>query len=176
MKREPQIPYVNRYKLYPERYKANQQVNYEIRMGRLIRPENCSICGIKAKIHAHHEDYSKPLDVKWLCQKCHIKIHRGFNINTGAEKVIFTIEEKDKIRDSFRGINLFKLTHEELSQLIDKQKEAGYSIRGLEDLLKLGRNKLHNALKRRYFSAHLRRELSWALFALINGKDREPEK
>jgi hypothetical protein len=31
-------------------------------------------CG-EPKVHAHHEDYSRPLDVTWLCQKCHVQRH-----------------------------------------------------------------------------------------------------
>lgn len=49
-----------------------------IKDGVLVRPETCSRCGSKAKnswatgnIEAHHEDYSKPLDVIWLCKTCH---------------------------------------------------------------------------------------------------------
>ncbi len=30
----------------------------------------CSDCG-ETKVEAHHEDYSKPLDVEWLCKKHH---------------------------------------------------------------------------------------------------------
>ena len=29
-------------------------------------------CGIK-KTEAHHEDYSKPLDIQWLCKKHHVE-------------------------------------------------------------------------------------------------------
>jgi transposase-like protein len=51
--------------------------------GRLIRPEHCECCGISKKfkdgrsgIQAHHDDYDKPLSVRWLCQKCHHQWHK----------------------------------------------------------------------------------------------------
>lgn len=41
----------------------------DLRAGKLIE-EPCRICG-NIKAEAHHEDYSKPLDVVWLCNKHH---------------------------------------------------------------------------------------------------------
>ena len=35
----------------------------------------CEICGEKA--HAHHDDYSKPLEVRWLCAMHHSRLHCG---------------------------------------------------------------------------------------------------
>jgi len=58
----------------PERYKAHLAVNNAIRDGRL-RPLPCEVCFNTHDLHAHHEDYSKPLDVKWLCAKCHHRHH-----------------------------------------------------------------------------------------------------
>lgn len=37
--------------------------------------KKCEDCGNKA-VDRHHEDYSKPLEIKFLCKKCHKKIHR----------------------------------------------------------------------------------------------------
>lgn len=50
---------------YPEKYKARTAVGNAIRDGRLVR-QPCEVCG-DPKSQAHHEDYSKPLEVRWLC-------------------------------------------------------------------------------------------------------------
>lgn len=43
------------------------------RRGKLI-PQPCEHCGA-SKVEMHHEDYSKPLDVRWLCMPCHKRLH-----------------------------------------------------------------------------------------------------
>ena len=61
--------------------RAYSLVHNHLKRGTLIRPNNCSRCGKedtkavdgRSIIHAHHHDYSKPLDVEWLCAKCHAK-------------------------------------------------------------------------------------------------------
>ena len=42
-----------------------------LRNGLLKRPDKCSRCGLIGKIEGHHPDYDKPLEVIWLCRKCH---------------------------------------------------------------------------------------------------------
>jgi hypothetical protein len=39
----------------------------------LLERKPCEVCGKKGE--AHHEDYSRPCDVKWLCFKHHVKRH-----------------------------------------------------------------------------------------------------
>lgn len=58
---------------HPEKYKANYLAGDAIRDGRLIR-QPCEKCG-NPKTEAHHDDYSKPLDVRWLCFKHHREHH-----------------------------------------------------------------------------------------------------
>lgn len=58
----------------PEKYKAHTLVNNKIRSGELIK-KPCRKCG-NERSHAHHKDYTKPLDVIWLCNKCHKIMHK----------------------------------------------------------------------------------------------------
>lgn len=59
--------------LNPEKIKAHEIVRCAIENGWLI-PEPCPCSEIE--VEGHHEDYSKPLEVDWLCSKCHTKLHR----------------------------------------------------------------------------------------------------
>lgn len=46
--------------------------------GEIVRPDTCTICGVKPEprlMQGHHVDYSKPLDVVWVCSSCHALIH-----------------------------------------------------------------------------------------------------
>jgi len=58
---------------YPEKFKARNKINHEIKMGRVER-SICQVCG-DPKAEAHHPDYSKPLEVEWLCRKHHAERH-----------------------------------------------------------------------------------------------------
>ena len=60
---------------YPERCAARRAVGNAIRRGHLVR-QPCEHCGITPTV-GHHPDYSKPLDVIWLCRSCHRKVHGG---------------------------------------------------------------------------------------------------
>lgn len=52
-----------------------ERMHHAIRYGRLVRPDHCERCGEKCYPDGHHHDYSKPLDVEWLCRSCHIAHH-----------------------------------------------------------------------------------------------------
>ena len=61
---------------HPDRYKAHYLVQNAIRSGKLTRPPICESCFNERFTEGHHEDYSKPLDVDWLCTKCHTELRR----------------------------------------------------------------------------------------------------
>ena len=68
------IEYDREYRLNnKEKLDAHQEVHKQIKKGVLIR-QPCGECGIE-KAHAHHFDYSKPLQVEWLCASHHKLAH-----------------------------------------------------------------------------------------------------
>lgn len=56
----------------PEKYQAHLAVKAALR-NKMLERKNCAVCGEKGQ--AHHEDYSRPLDVIWLCQAHHSNYH-----------------------------------------------------------------------------------------------------
>lgn len=66
--------YLNRQKeKWPEKFEARQITANAINSGRLVR-EPCEVCAA-TPADAHHDDYSKPLEVRWLCERCHHDHH-----------------------------------------------------------------------------------------------------
>lgn len=57
----------------PEKQRVHQVVARAIKRGELVRPAQCAECGREGRIEAHHEDYSRPLDVVWCCPRCHAR-------------------------------------------------------------------------------------------------------
>lgn len=64
-------------KFFPEKMKAHNAINSTITAGKLKRSVFCEECGLPAKTEGHHADYSKPLEVNWLCPDCHRKKHKN---------------------------------------------------------------------------------------------------
>jgi hypothetical protein len=62
---------------YPEKKKATTAVSNALRDGRMDR-KPCEVCGAH-RAQAHHDDYSKPLDVVWLCSTHHAERHVWLN-------------------------------------------------------------------------------------------------
>ena len=59
---------------HPDRKTATNALNNALRDGRIV-PQPCWVCGVKAE--AHHPDYSRPLDVVWLCKIHHEAAHQA---------------------------------------------------------------------------------------------------
>jgi hypothetical protein len=63
------------------RSNARSYANVYQRRGKLI-PEPCECCGAK-EVEKHHDDYSKPLGVRWICRACRIKRRHSPDENPG---------------------------------------------------------------------------------------------
>ena len=59
---------------FPEKRKAHHAVSNAVRDKRITKMP-CEVCG-NLVVEAHHDDYSKPLDVRWLCKKHHMELHQ----------------------------------------------------------------------------------------------------
>jgi hypothetical protein len=67
-----------------EKVRAWSMICLEVKQGR-IKKKSCEICGDR-KVHAHHDDYSKPLEVRWLCPLHHKRRHRELKIDNLQKK------------------------------------------------------------------------------------------
>lgn len=54
---------------YPEKKQAREEVLKALRKG-ILTKKPCEVCS-NPKSEAHHKDYSKPLEVEWLCRPHH---------------------------------------------------------------------------------------------------------
>ena len=66
----------------PHKWKARQDLRNAVKQGKIIKPIDCEMSDISSacfgRLQAHHENYNKPLKVKWLCLKHHKYIHRKY--------------------------------------------------------------------------------------------------
>lgn len=69
---------------YPERIRARVSVRAAVRLGKMMQLP-CKVCG-SPSTEGHHPDYSKPLEVVWLCRKHHSRLHYPrFSIGVGQQ-------------------------------------------------------------------------------------------
>lgn len=70
---------LKRQRLSPEKIKARSDVSNAIRLGKLTR-QPCEVCSVN-EVEAHHDDYAKTLDVRWLCKSHHNQLHQSSKTN-----------------------------------------------------------------------------------------------
>lgn len=66
-------PLSEAYRSHQDEVKAARaQVAAALKTGALQRPLRCDECDNYAIVQGHHEDYSRPLELQWLCRRCHV--------------------------------------------------------------------------------------------------------
>lgn len=63
-------------KKYYDKHLSRQKLHYNINQGKVLTQYKCEDCASEHFVEAHHPDYAKPLDVRWLCKLCHSNSHR----------------------------------------------------------------------------------------------------
>lgn len=61
---------------YPEKRSARSAVWWALKTNKLKKSSVCEACGDNVRIEGHHLDYTKPLEVLWLCPSCHSSYHK----------------------------------------------------------------------------------------------------
>lgn len=64
----------------PVKRAARIALGNALRDGKIQRPPECQVCSVTDDLHGHHEDYSKPLEVIWVCSACHVFIHKYWRV------------------------------------------------------------------------------------------------
>jgi len=80
-----------------EKSRARGQVFRAVRAGKLTKGP-CIVCG-SSESRAHHRDYSKPLEVTWLCSRHHEHAHRADEPNVQA-----TAPANEEANDAANGV------------------------------------------------------------------------
>lgn len=66
-----------------DKYLARQWLRRAVNRGKIVKPKNCQRCNLeKDRIEGHHDDYSKRLEVEWLCVDCHKLEHGKLDIRS----------------------------------------------------------------------------------------------
>lgn len=71
--------------------RAHAAVARALKSGVLVRPDRCEDCETPCKPDAHHDDYDRPLEVRWLCRRC----HRRQPMGTGGSGLITIVLRLD---------------------------------------------------------------------------------
>ncbi len=80
--KDPHYDYKKKYREdNPEKTKVHRLIQKEYRNGR-IKKAPCVVCG-SVKSEAHHENYSDPYDIIWLCKKHHNQVRKTNPTRTG---------------------------------------------------------------------------------------------
>jgi ribosomal protein S27AE len=86
-----------------------------------LKRQPCEVCG-KTNVHAHHDDYSQPLKVRWLCPLHHRQRHpnnKGYARPTTGKAVLVQREHKQQ--------KTFTLTPTASERLTRASRETGLS-------------------------------------------------
>lgn len=86
------------HEINPEKRPAQMLIHYSLKTGVIKKPKFCEKCGEDKVLQGHHMDYSKPLDVLWLCPSCHKAVHMIDRLKKKENKKLWVKLKNDVIR------------------------------------------------------------------------------
>lgn len=99
-----------------DKKKAHTKVRSAVLSGKIIKPDRCEKCKRLRALHGHHHDYSKPLDVEWLCRSCHALEHRDILKRVAACRINFASgENHGRVKLSVKDVRRIKASFGKLS-------------------------------------------------------------
>ena len=81
-----------------EKFKVEQCLQRAVKNGQVKKEDSCSRCNSIGKVMAHHEDYTKPLDIIWLCPLCHVQHHRNKATDKNAKSNFVSTDDDTKYK------------------------------------------------------------------------------
>ncbi len=118
----------------PEKARAHWMVAEAIQRGYLVKLP-CEVCGNK-KVHGHHDDYSKPLEVRWLCHIHHEETHHNKKIISGKKPKITPVytyhkkfqpaPEREKLIEIAKELREIGKSYQEIADKLHKNKGLIY--------------------------------------------------
>jgi len=102
----------------PEKHNAHRRVEDALKAGKLKR-RPCEKCS-SFKSEAHHTDYSKPLDVVWLCRRCHIEAHTASLPFKSMARVILHKKQIGALESLLRSFHYVLKENEKITNILVK--------------------------------------------------------
>jgi hypothetical protein len=72
---------------------CREETRKAIRIGQLVKPFHCERCPDPGPLTVHHLDYTRPLDIEWLCRTCHDREH---GVLPREERMEVEAEERER--------------------------------------------------------------------------------
>jgi len=86
----------------PTEKNAREAISLAVKLGHMEKPDHCYGCGnTERRLTAHHADYSKPLEVVWVCGRCHRHLDANRREEEGLPRyvkgkaVVMVVDGKD---------------------------------------------------------------------------------
>lgn len=100
--------------LNPEKQRARVMATKAKERGTIVPAESCESCGRRLRrLFMHHVDYSKPLEVLWLCARCHGKAEGGL----GTRRWAASVKKVSRLRSVRERANIAMAELAEMAQV-----------------------------------------------------------